>query len=162
MLQAHYLCTLKSHPPNSCKIDIFISTWHLHLKWFWADRRKKWLCIEYPKTPEAGSLYVCTWEGRDTHCLWASSSAGPGVAAHVRGVSWGAHVCTWLDRWATKLKRIAGLELEGPDDFWLAWKLNCNHYEGLQICPITIFVKPSTRWEELKQSIREAAGSAMC
>lgn len=59
------------------------------------------------------------------------------------------------------LKRMAGLELEGPGYFWLAWKISSSHGEGPQICPMIIFVKPSVQWEELKQSRREAVGRVM-
>lgn len=59
------------------------------------------------------------------------------------------------------LKRRARLEFEGPNYFWLTWKIRNNHCDGLHIFPITIFYKPSIQWEELKQSQREAGGSVM-
>lgn len=59
------------------------------------------------------------------------------------------------------LKRTAQLELEGPNYFWLTWKIRSNHYGGLQTCSIIIFDKPPSSWEELKQSRRGAVGSVM-
>lgn len=115
--------------------------------------------------PQNLGAYMCAARKADIHiCLCALSSVGTRVSACVCTGGCCVHKCAWKDELGPEkrpLKRVARLELEGLNYFWLTWKIRSNHYEGLQICPIIISDKPSIYWEELQQSRREAVDSVM-
>ena len=115
-------------------------------------RGKKDFYLLYALKPQNLGAYMCAVRKADTHIrLRAASSEGLGVGAQVAGTREKSR--PW--------KRMAKLELEGLDCFWITWKIRSNLYEGLQICPIIITSKPSIQWEELQQSRREAGDSIM-